>query len=134
MAATGQSVCFDIQHHESEDLLNPLLQRKLLGMVSRGFFFAMAASPVCASFSVAVTPPCRSKEFPLGVPWTSERQKEKNKQGNSQLAFVLKAVKLCIQMKILFWVENPHGSWFGDKKANCLGMTSWREEKLETFL
>ena len=72
-AAVSLGACwtlsFDILHHSSEDLSSPSLQRRIVGMIRKGFFAAMGCAPVCASFSTAITPPCRSKTFPRGVPW-----------------------------------------------------------------
>ena len=90
-------LCFDLKHSPSEDLSSVPLQEQLLGMISRGFFLAMGAGPVCSSFSTAITPPCRTKEHPRGTPWCSILQQEKNRIGNEQLAFVLRACMACGQ-------------------------------------
>ena len=58
---------------------------------------------------MAVTPPCRNKLYPTGVPWASSKQKLKNEQRNQMLAFVRRAV---LVEGSCFWVENPHTSWF----------------------
>lgn len=86
------TLSFDILHHPSEDLSSPSLQKRIEGMICRGFFAAMGCAPVCASFSSAITPPCRSKEHPRGVPWRSEKQQVKNQIGNEQVAFVIRLV------------------------------------------
>ena len=106
-------LCFDLKHSPSEHLSSVPLQEQLLGMISRGFFLAMGAGPVCASFSTAITPPCRTKEHPRGTPWCSILQQEKNRIGNEQLAFVLRACMACVTRtpQVFFWVENPDSSW-----------------------
>lgn len=106
-------LCFDLKHSPLEDLSSVPLQEQLLGMISRGFFLAMGAGPVCASFSTAITPPCRTKEHPRGTPWCSILQQEKNRIGNEQLAFVLRACMACVTRtpQVFFWVENPDSSW-----------------------
>ena len=102
---------FDIQHDDSEDLLDPKVQQLLSRLLTLRSFLAMGAAPVCASFSVAITPPCRSLEYPQGLPTCSEKQKLKNEQGNLILKFLLEMVLLCLQLGIYFFVENSDGSW-----------------------
>ncbi len=104
-------LCFDIKHHSSEDLSSVSVQQSLVELTELGAFDAMGAGPVCASFSTAITPPVRSLVHPEGVPWASELQKEKNLAGNSQLKFVLRLVLVCCRLGIIWWVENPDGSW-----------------------
>ena len=117
------AICFDLKHSEREDLSNPLTQRTLLKGLRVGWFLAMAASPVCASFSTAITPPWRTKEHPGGKPGLTETQQLKIHVGQEQLAFILLLVSVCMQYSILFWVENPDQSWFWKQE----GKLSWEE-------
>ncbi len=110
-AAPVWSLTFDIDHSPREDLLNKSLQGKLLGLVRSGAFFAMVAGPVCASFSTAITPPCRTLEHPKGTPWCSPLQQLKNELGNSMLRFILRITLACLRAHVLFLVENPDSSW-----------------------
>ena len=106
------SLSFDLKDGEDEDLLDPWLQKRLLKLLRTGAFRAMAASPVCASFSTAITPPWRSREFPGGKPGLTAEQNSKIELGHKQLAFTLKVVEACLTAGVIFWVENPDGSWF----------------------
>ena len=106
------SLCFDLAHHPEEDLLAPWLQSDLLKLVQLGAFEAMVASPVCASFSTAITPAWRTCEYPAGRPDLREMQQLKVELSHKQLYFVLQLVELCLIHCVLFWVENPHSSWF----------------------
>ena len=115
------TLTFDIKHRPSEDLSLPSLQQRLLELVKLGAFRAMVAGPVCASFSTAITPPCRTAEFPEGVPWCSPTQQAKNVLGNNQLLFVLLLVDMCQRSGVRFSVENPNGSWMWKQK----GKLSW---------
>ena len=110
-------VTFDTLHHPDEDLSKMPLQEHLVKLICSGAFLAMGAGPVCSSFSTAITPATRTKQFPSGVPWASALQKIKNAEGNEQLAFVLRLVSACIRHSVVFWVENPDSSWI------------WRQEK-----
>lgn len=114
---------FDLAHSESENLLSPSLQEQLLFLIRSGAFLAMGAGPVCASFSQAVTPACRTREHPEGVPWASELQQCKNRMGNEMLDFVLQCVKACLSADVVFWVENPFLSWLWRQQ----GHLSWDE-------
>ena len=110
-AAPVWSLTFDIDHSPREDLLDKSLQGKLLSLVRSGAFFAMVAGPVCSSFSTAITPPCRTLDFPAGTPWCSSLQQFKNEMGNAMLRFILQITQACAMAGILFVVENPDGSW-----------------------
>ena len=110
-SAPTWSLCFDISHSPSENLLVVSLQNKLTKLVGAGAFFAMVAGPVCSSFSSAITPPTRTLLHPEGVPWASELQHYKNEQGNDMLLSTLKMVRACVAQGILFVVENPDSSW-----------------------
>ena len=110
--AGSWSVCFDLKHHEDENLLDPELQRILLQLINKGFFRAMASSPVCASFSTAITPPWRTLAFPAGRPDITEEQRAKIQIGQDQLRFTIALVRACLVCKVVFWIENPATSWF----------------------
>ena len=110
-AAATWSLTFDIDHSPRENLLNKSLQGKLSNLVRSGAFFAMVAGPVCSSFSTAITPPCRTLEYPAGTPWCSPLQQFKNEQGNEMLRFILQIVMVCLESAVLFLVENPDSSW-----------------------
>ena len=103
---------FDLKHGEDEDLLLPRIQSSLRRLVSLGSFLAMAAGPVCASFSTAITPAWRTKEHPLGRPELGAQQKLKLQLGHQQLAFALELCELCLKHGVRFLIENPAGSWF----------------------
>ncbi len=115
------SLCFDLKHHPSEDLLKGSLQKQIFQLLRMQCFSAMGAGPVCSSFSLAITPPCRNKEFPEGVPWASEKQQLKNQHGNEMLCFVLTLVQICLEVGVKFFVENPDGSWIWRQ----VGKMSW---------
>ncbi len=115
------TLTFDIKHHPSQDLSNLSLQGTLARLIRSGAFKAMVAGPVCASFSTAVTPPCRTFQYPAGVPWCSAKQKIKNELGNSQLKFVQRLVRCCLESGTRFAVENPNGSWMWKQ----VGSLSW---------
>ena len=115
---------FDIEHSVSEDLSKTPLQHNLVRLVRLGLFAAMGAGPVCASFSTAITPPVRTIEHPEGVAWCSEKQQLKNEQGNNFLAFVLQITLACLDAGVIFFVENPDGSWMWKQRRPDLSWSS----------
>ncbi len=106
------AVCWDLKHSLLEDVLKPRNMQILRNLLSWGAVRAMAAGPVCASFSTAITPPWRTLQHPRGVPWLNETQTEKIENGHAQLLLVLELCRICLRHSIHFWVENPDGSWF----------------------
>lgn len=116
-------LCFDLSHDPGEDLLDSLLQVRITKLVLGRVFRAMGAGPVCASFSTAITPPTRTLLHPGGVPWASEKQKAKNRQGNLMLKFVLSLCCIFSELGLHWWVENPWGSWLWRQP----GKLSWNK-------
>ena len=121
------AICFDIKDGEKQNLLETQLQSVLLRLLSLGSFVAMAAGPVCASFSTAITPPWRTREKPRGKDGLSAVQLAKLDVGHRQLKFILELVAVCSRQSILFWIENPDGSWFWRMDAEL----SWDETMLD---
>lgn len=110
-AADTWVLSFDLDRHPSEDLLAPKTQQTIIRLLNLRSFVAVGAGAVCASFSMAVTPPCRTRDHPEGRPDCSEKQQLKNMAGNAMLAFTLRVATLCYKLGVLFFVENPDGSW-----------------------
>ena len=103
---------FEILHDASEDLDNVSLRKKIHRLCELGVFGGWGAAPVCASFSVAVTPPVRSKEYPYGKPNLTANMEKKVAQGNSSARWLLSLVVLSLRIGLWFWIENPDLSWF----------------------
>eukprot|EP00438_Fugacium_kawagutii_P012357 Skav200003 [mRNA] locus=scaffold4475:38161:42612:+ [translate_table: standard] len=120
------ALSFDTRHGQDQNLLFKPLQTKLIKLLRKGAFAAMGAGPVCASFSTAITPPCRTKLHPEGLPTCSSLQQSKNKAGNDMLAFVLDCVEASNSSGTLWWVENPASSWMWRQR----GRLSWEERGL----
>ena len=127
------ALCFDLKHGEDEDLLEPNLQTTLKLLLGSSVFMAMSASPVCASFSTAITPPWRTKDWPRGRPGLTEVQREKIKLGHEQLAFTIELVEICLRCCIQFWVENPEQSWFWKIDKNLSWEKILNDDKVGDF-
>ena len=111
-------VCWDIKHSTLEGVVNPQNKRILRRLLELDAVRAMAAGPVCASFSTAITPCWRNCEYPGGIPGLTEDQNEKIRLGHEQLKLVLLLCEICLDRAIHFWIENPDGSWFWKQRGN----------------
>ena len=121
------AICFDLKHHPSEDLLQAKVQRTLRRLLLSGAFVAMAAGPVCASFSTAITPPWRTLLHPGGRPDLTELQQAKVNLGHAQLSFTLALTAVALSLGVLIWIENPDSSWFW-KQPGALSWSKLLEE------
>ncbi|CAE7842292.1 unnamed protein product, partial [Symbiodinium sp. KB8] len=116
-AAPCWVLCYDILHEAGEDLLNLGIQREIAELILGGCFRGVSAGPVCSSFSCAVTPNWRSKEFPAGRPGLKTSQADKVRRGNAMLEFILNVVVLCERLEIVYIIENPLNSWLWAQPA-----------------
>ena len=85
-------------------------------MMAVGCFKAFGAAPICASFSVAVTPPVRSSQYPRGLPNLRRSMQQKVRDGNSHSDFVRDMVDDAEVYVLAYFVENPDLSWWWRQK------------------
>ncbi|CAE7248000.1 unnamed protein product [Symbiodinium sp. CCMP2592] len=116
-AAPGWVLCVDVSHGLDEDLLRTDLQKELLRLIRGRAFHGVSAGPVCSSFSGAITPCWRTKEFPQGRPDLRSDQQDKVLAGNMMLEFTLEVLQAAEDAGTLFRVENPQNSWFWRQRA-----------------
>ena len=112
---------FDWKRDVSEDLLDEGLRRKIETLLKSGRVLAFGAAPICASFSVAVTPPVRSAQHPRGKPGLRHSMREKVSQGNSHNDWLADIIAVCEEYHVIWWVENPDTSWW------------WRQRRWRRF-
>ena len=105
------SLCIDLSHGPSEDVMDPVLQRRLRKLVRLGAFIGAGGGPVCTSFSTAITPPVRTKEFPYGLKDVSEKMKVKIAEGNRMAIWMFGFLEHCLHHGLRVWIENPAGSF-----------------------
>lgn len=108
---------FDWDRSPKEDLLQQSLRDLLVWFLEDGFFRTLSLAPICASFSKAVTPPVRSKQYPRGKPGISRQMRRKVSDGNSHADFCLLLIGICITRSISFFLENPDSSWLWQLKG-----------------
>eukprot|EP00435_Cladocopium_sp_Y103_P029655 s4131_g7.t1 len=94
-----------------QDLLDAHLQARLFELMRAGAFWGAGAAPECASFSRAVNPPVRSRDRPEGLKDLTPNMQIKVARGNAHALFVLEVLKVAEQMGLVYWVENPDGSF-----------------------
>ena len=76
-------LCYDWTGGPAQDLLLSNVRLQIEELIDLGAFLTCGAAPICASFSVAVTPPVRSSRFPRGLPGLSLAMRKKVREGNS---------------------------------------------------
>eukprot|EP00438_Fugacium_kawagutii_P012047 Skav218189 [mRNA] locus=scaffold5213:273982:278268:- [translate_table: standard] len=113
-------LCFEWERSRDEDLLLPSVREKIILLMREGAVRTYGAAPICASFSVAVTPPVRTAKRPRGIAGLSMAMRKKVSDGNSHNDFMADLVKVAIEMDIYFFVENPDTSWW------------WRQRRWKT--
>ena len=114
---------FEWKRSAAENLLLDEIRAKIRSLIRLRAVRAWGAAPICASFSVAVTPPVRSARWPRGLPNLSENMRRRVREGNSHADFVAELITITEESDpdIIFWFENPDTSWL------------WRQKKFEPF-
>ena len=101
----------DIDDGPQCDLLDCNVRKRIEDAVTLGAFIHISAAPICGSFSRAVTPAVRSRLHPRGLKGITENMKVKVRDGNSHSIWIASLIQLAISLGILYWVENPDGSF-----------------------
>ena len=102
---------FDYEDGAEQNLLEPRLQDQICTMIQADCFLCVGAALECCSFSRAVTPAVRSADRPLGLDDISENMQQKVEIGNRHAAFVIRVLLLAVHKGLIYWVENPDGSF-----------------------
>ncbi len=117
---TGRWVlCFDLLHSPLEDLGDRQLRKELETLVEEGTFLGLGGGPVCKSFSMAVTPPIRSAEFPYGKPEVTERMKVSLEEGNDLALWMFSLLQRGLENDIVVCMVGE-SQQFLDVPGTCL--------------
>ena len=108
---------YEWKRSAAEDLLDPSVRDTIRRLLKGGAFKSLSMAPICASFSMAVTPAIRSTRFPRGLPKVSPAMRQKLKQGNSHLDFMLELIEIADLLQIGYTLENPDSSWMWRQKS-----------------
>lgn len=109
------ALTYDIAHDPRQDLLDPSVQAELDALVQRKCFRLLSAGPVCSSFSRAVRPPVRSRQFPRGLECLSSNMQRKVAEGNAFSSWLAALIKAACSQGCIFLVENPWMSFLWDQ-------------------
>ena len=104
-------LCYDLAHSAREDLDDTTIKEEVEELLREGCFHGAGGGPVCGSFSMAVTPPVRSREHPYGLPTASENMKPKIALGNRFARWMIKILEIGLSKGLCVWLENPASSW-----------------------
>ena len=102
---------YEVEDGASQDLLLPSTRKFICALLSCGAVLGLCAAPVCASFSIANTPPIRTSLFPRGAPWAPPPAQTRMKTGNSHSRWIASVYSQCVSLSVAVWVENPRSSW-----------------------
>eukprot|EP00438_Fugacium_kawagutii_P015944 Skav205630 [mRNA] locus=scaffold1575:126668:131720:+ [translate_table: standard] len=101
----------DIKDGPHCDLLKNEFRNKISFLLRNHVFKHVSAAPICSSFSRAITPAVRSRDFRKGLKHVYGTMLEKIRDGNSHSVWLASLILICISLDIHYWVENPHGSF-----------------------
>ena len=103
---------FEWNRSSAENLLDAGVRKRILELIRLGAVKTWGAAPICSSFSVAVTPPVRSKRHPRGLPGLSPMMRSKVRDGNSHCDFIADLVDCTEETlnDVTYWFENPDTS------------------------
>ena len=96
-------VTFEWNRSSSEDLLDEELRGKIIRLVQLKAVLLVGSAIICCSFSIAVTPPCRTTRYPRGRPGLSASMRRKVAQGNSHSDYHLKLLEECEAVGCMWW-------------------------------
>ena len=96
------------------DLLDGATRSRIEKLLKVGACLCFSAAPICASFSTATTPAVRSPLEPRGIQPIRPGMVKKIADGNSHSQWLALMIRLCISLRISYWVENPDGPTCGD--------------------
>lgn len=86
----------DIRRSPQQDLSVTDFQDRIIARVSSGEFHAVICTPPCSTWTrvrmanLRGPPPLRSKEYPWGFPWVSNRHKHQLELGNELVRFAIR--------------------------------------------
>ena len=110
-------VTFEWCRSVREDLLDEANREKIRLLLTHRAVLLIGSAVICSSFSIAITPPIRSKRFVRGVPWMKPSFKQKVREGNSHSDYMAELLGLAEEHHVYFWMENPDSSFIWKMKG-----------------
>ena len=69
-------ITYEWMHSAAENLLDDEVRQDVLTLIRSGAISACGPALICKSFSRAVTPPIRNRQYLRGVPWMGKTYKQ----------------------------------------------------------
>ncbi len=104
-------ITFETSDDAAQDVLDSNNRELIESLLNEGCVFGIGAAIFCGSFSRAVRPPVRSRLHVLGVVEMSQNMREKVDSGNRHASWLSSLIRICLELGIWFWVENPDSSF-----------------------
>ena len=124
-AAPWWVICFDWRHDSEEDLRSGTLRESIKGLLDTGQVRGFSADPPAGSFSTALTPAWRTREWPEGVPGLEEERAKKVRVENEFSVFCSELIDICERKGLSYLVANPD-------RSRMWRMPEWRERSKAT--
>ncbi|CAE7224208.1 Ap1g1 [Symbiodinium sp. CCMP2456] len=122
-AAPWWVLCFDWRHDVEEDLRSGRLRSEIKELLESGRVRGFSADPPAGSFSTALIPAWRSKEWPGGVPGLDSEKAKKVRVENELSVFCSELIDICERKGLSYIVANP-------EKSRMWRMPEWREKSI----
>ena len=119
---------------ELETTVNGAERRRVLNECIRaGCVQGMYLRPSAGTFSAAVRPPLRSKEFPSGIPSCSLQQWIRLERGNDELAWVQDLCRLANASGVAVVIDHPQNSllWKQPGWEVCQEASGWADSSFD---
>ena len=111
-------LCYEWKRSSKEDLLDKNNQALIRDLLRGGAFRSLSMAPICASFSMAITPPVRTPQHPRGRPGLSRAMRRKVKEGNEHCSFCCLLAEDADLFDVVYMMENPDTSWFWRQRCS----------------
>ena len=121
-------LCIDVLDGPQCDLLDRKVRTKIEKLVSSGWCLHLSATPLCSTFSSAITPAVRSTAYLQGFPWLKGAMLQNVEDGNGLSQWLAGLVALCLGLNILFWLAHPDSSYLW-RQVCWLGLGAGDPEK-----
>ena len=118
---TPWNLCCESAFGLEGDLQSAVRRERTESLVRSGCLQGIYLRPGSGTFSSAVRPALRTKDFPLGVPDATLVQRGRLERGNLELSWVQQLCRLAESAGIFVILEHPQDSFF------------WRQEGWEPF-
>lgn len=105
------ALTFETSDDSAQDVLASDNKALIESLLLLSCVFGFGAAIFCGSFSRAVRPAVRDRQHPYGLRTMSASMALKVESGNRHSQWLSYLIRICVRLNIIFWVENPDGSF-----------------------